>query len=236
MNMWWSAEVSFPPSLDELFGIEFTKQRVVLTDSIRSMLADKAFNANVATLLKLIESRRPRELPMVSSSPAEEIAARVQGKFRPPVEAPKDKEIPAEEVEERIQEAAQKRRRVDETLEEAKKRIKQSPFLIDAEDRPGAPFYRIETHGSQTSIYLNARHSFYEKVYVPLEKIGGNALTGVQLLLFTLAQGQAQAGLDVKVWYEDEIFKWSGMLTTYLREMPEQKTPQIFTEETAEEM
>lgn len=235
MNMWWSAEVSFPPTLDEQFGIEFTKQRVVLTDAMREKLADKAFNPNVATLLNLINARRPKEEPQVSSAPAEEIAARVKGKLRSITESSEDAETPPEKVEELIETIAKKRRHADETSEEAKKRVLYAlPFLLQPESRPGAPFYRIETHGSQTFIFLNTNHSFYEKVYVPLERIGGNALTGVQLLLFALAQGEAQAGLDVKEWYEDEILKWSGMLTVFLREMSEQETPPIFPDEMAE--
>lgn len=233
-NLWWSAEISFPPTLDEQFGIEFTKQRVVLTETLKEKLEDRTFNANVATLLKLIEQRRPKEKPQMSSAPAEDIAARVKGKLRP---VTGKAGTSSEKAEELLEEAAKKRQRVDETSADAKKRVSHTlPFLLQPEDRPGAPFYRIETYGSQTYILLNTKHSFYEKVYAPLEKVGGNALTGIQLLLFSLAQGEAQAGQDVKEWYEDEIPKWSGMLTTFLRELSEPKNTQSSTEDPNEDM
>src|SRR5262249_45762968 len=135
-----------------------------------------------------------------------------------------------------IEEAAKKRGRVDETPEEAIKRVSQTlPFVIQPEPLPGAPFYCIETYGSTTYILLNTHHSFYEKVYAPLAKIEGNALTGVQLLLFALAQGEAQAGLRVKDWYEYEIQQWSGLLTMFLRELPEPRTTQSLSDETSDD-
>lgn len=238
MNMWWSAEVSFPPTLDEQFGIEFTKQRVVLTEAMQEKLADKAFNPNVATLLNLIEARRPKAVPQVSSAQAEEIAARVKDRLRPVIGNPEKAKTLSErvKVKELMEEAAKKRRRVDETPEETIKRVLQTlPFVIQPEPRPGTPFYCIETYGSTTCIILNTHHSFYEKVYAPLAKIEGNALTGVQLLLFALAQGEAQAGLKVKDWYEDEILQWSGILTMFLRELPELRTSQSSSDETSED-
>lgn len=229
MNMWWSAEVSFPATLDEHFGIEFTKQRVVLTEATKQRLLDRAFTANVKTLNDLISARRPKEKPEVTSAAAEEIAARVRRRLRRTNPKPGQEGAPPEEE---IERAAAERRRAHETAEAAKKRIKNDlPFLVITEERPGAHFYRVETYGTQTHVYLNAQHPFHHKVYVPLAAAGGNALTGVQLLLFSLAQAEAQSGPDGQEWYEQERMLWTSLLSTFLRELPEPPVTTDITEE-----
>lgn len=241
MNMWWSAEVSFPATLDEAFGIEFTKQRVVLTDQLYQTLKDKAFNGNAATLNAIIQAQRPEPPEQVTSAPAEEIGKRVRNKLRAitPASAiegedqgegegkeqgrPDREKITEQRHEALIRQAAAERKRAGETDDQARRRVEDLPFVLQIEDRPEAPFYRIETYGPHIHIILNRYHEFYKKVYRPLEQAGGNALTGIQLLLFALAQGEGQGGKDTKHYYADERQVWSGLLTVFLRELEEPK-------------
>jgi len=217
-NRWWSGEVSFEPILDEAFGVEFTKQRVVLTESLRDKLKE-IFSGNVFSLMTTIRARVPVDVKGPRSTRAEEIAARVKGQLKPPKPSKEDEERTEAEIKRINLEVAEERRKEGETQEDSLARIlDELAFAQRYDERPEAPFYRIETIGERTDIIINKRHPFYGKVLKKLEGQSGDALTGVQLLMFALARGEAISGWELKDWYTRERSQWSWLLDSFLSE------------------
>lgn len=236
-NQWWSAEIHFPATLDHLFGIEYTKQRVVLDNDLKTTLKQRAFRPNTDALNTIINSRKPQapEVPPVASEEAEEIARRLKSRLRLPVPA-SDADKPApDRVEEAFKEIAAERKKPGITDEQNEERAKKLPLVIQYKDLGAdGPFYTYLVFGETVVITLNREHLFYTKVYRPLvqsvtaEKggpAGKTALTGFQFLIMALAQANAQAAPDFKKLYQSERIMWSLLLTTFLREMPDSGSP-----------
>lgn len=65
-DSWWRCEVNFEPTLDELFGVTFTKQRVRPTPAISQLLSSdlepiaRALNARVRGSFEMLKLEEPR--------------------------------------------------------------------------------------------------------------------------------------------------------------------------------
>ena len=210
-DSWWSCEISFQSELDELFGVTHTKQQMKLSEQIRTTI-EKDVNANIATLADIIVSRGKKQHSK-DTHIAEEIA-KEQDKFlrTSPELRDKDEKV----VEKELLQYAEEKVSDDKSVKDLVTEMRERPFLLDFEDLPGAPFYRVMTFGQTTVVSLNRSHLFFEKLYSPLCDAEPASKTALELLLFSLAKAETLASQEGKTWYESQRAEWGRILSIYL--------------------
>jgi hypothetical protein len=210
-DSWWSCEIAFEPALDELFGVTHTKQQVKLSEQVRTTI-EKDINANIATLAEMIVARGKRR-HAANTRMAEEIA-KEQDKFLRTAPDIRDKnpDVAAEEVREYAEEQATDDKPREQIVEDLQGR----PFLMDFENLPGAPFYRVRTVGRTTVVALNREHPFFDKIYNPICDYAPDTKTAIELLLFALAKCETLVSEEGLTWYRTQRAEWSQVLRVYL--------------------
>lgn len=210
-DAWWSCEISFQPELDELFGVTHTKQQVKLGERIKTTI-EKDISANVATLADIVVERGKKQHQ--KDTHVSEAIAKEQDKFlrTSPEIRDKDKEV----IEKELRQYAEEKASDDKPVQELITELRDRPFLMDFEDLPGAPFYRVRTFGQTTVVSLNRNHLFFEKLYAPLCDTEPASKTALELLLFTLAKSETLTSREGKTWYESQRAEWGRNLTVYL--------------------
>jgi len=220
-DRWYRVEVRFDPELDEVFGVTHTKQhaRIARGSAVFNQL-EAAIKANVNTLLDIIEHRKPKK-PKTEPSPAEEVAKRVDPRLKP-LEGIADK--PGAVVQEEVRAFVQERVSAGLPVAEAAlldRRLSQFPVVIELEQLPGAPIYRVKVVGRTIVVMLNTAHIFYERVYQRLEQQSPHGKTGVDLLLMSLARSEVSNSDDAREWYESQRQDWSQNLKVLTSQLPE---------------
>jgi len=210
-DSWWGCEISFEPELDELFGVSHTKQQVKLSERIRTTL-EKDISPNIATLADIIVSRGKKR-HAANTKTAENIA-KDQDKFLRTSPDIRDKE--PEVIDKEIREYAEEKASDEKSVEDWVADLRERPFLMDFEDLPGAPFYRVRTFGQATVVTLNRAHLFFEKLYAPLCDAESASKIVLELLLFALAKSETLASHEGRVWYETQRAEWGRILSVYL--------------------
>lgn len=213
-DLWWRCEIWFKPFLDELFGVTHTKQQVKLSERIRTTI-ENDIHANIATLADTIDSRRKKQHKGTAKR-AENIA-KEQDKFLKTSPDIRDKS--PQVVDEELRKYAEERSKEEQSPEELIQDLKDRPLLLDFEDLPGAPFYRVRTYGKATVVTLNKEHSFFDKLYGPLCDSAPEAKTALELLLFALAKSETLASEEGHLWYKTQRHEWSRVLSVYLEEL-----------------
>jgi hypothetical protein len=210
-NAWWGGEISFQPELDELFGVTHTKQQIKLGEQIRTTI-EKDIKANLTTLSEIIVDRGQKQHGK-NTKIAEEIAKK-QDKFlrTSPEIRDKDPKVIEKELHQYAEEKATEEKPAQVLINE----IRENPFVMDFEDLPGAPFYRVRTFGQTTVVSLNRAHLFFEKLYAPLCDEEPASKTALELLLFALAKSETLASHEGKTWYESQRAEWGRILSVYL--------------------
>lgn len=207
---YWSCEISFEPELDELFGVTHTKQQIKLSERIRTTI-EKDINANITTLVGIIVERGTKR-HRANTKKAEEIAKESDKFLRT---SPEIRDKSAEVVEQEMREYAEEKATEDSSVEEVMNTLRDRPFLLDFENLPGAPFYRVRTYGKTTVVTLNREHTFFDKLYSPLCDSDPTSKTGVELLLFALAKAETLASNEGILWYKTQRHEWSQILAAY---------------------
>jgi len=213
-DLWWRCEISFEPPLDELFGVTHTKQQVKLSERIRTKI-EKDISANITTLAGIIYERG-QKLHVSNVKLAEEIA---KGKDKFLRTSPEIRDKEPEVVDKEIREYAEEKATDEKSIEEIMGDLRTRPFLMDFENLPGAPFYRVRTFGTATVVTLNREHPFFDKIYAPLCDSVPTSKTAVELLLFALAKCETLAGEEGRTWYRTQRAEWSQVMRVYLEEI-----------------
>ncbi len=223
-DTWYRVEIRFDPELDEVFGVTHTKQhaRIQRGSSIYNQM-ESAIKANIATLKDMIVARgkaahrRKKQGP----KPAEELIKRIEPRLKP-IEGLADKSIReiqgeiADFLKDRISSGAS-----PELAEELDRRLTHFPVIIEFEQLPGAPLYRVRVVGRSIVVMLNTAHAFYERVYRRLEEQAPIAKTGVDLLLMALARSEITGSDDARDWYDAQRQDWSQNLKLFTTQLPE---------------
>jgi hypothetical protein len=208
-DSWWSCEISFDPELDDLFGVTHTKQQVTLSERIRTAI-EKDISANIATLADIIVARGKKRHS--TDSKKAEVIAKERDKFLRTAPALRDKDEAV--IERELQEYAEERAKDGETV--IIDDLKERPFLMDFENLPGAPFYRVRTYGKTTVVTLNREHAFFSSLYEPVCEMAPSSKTALELLLFALAKAETLAEDEGELWYRSQRQEWSRILGVYL--------------------
>jgi hypothetical protein len=210
-DRFWAVEVDFDPALDDLFSITTSKQQIRPDDSVWDMLKDKAkLFANIGEM----RGEYKKEAARIASAaedgkPASVEAIEEAAKFRV-TKPPKETPARLREAEENLKQEARRRSAksgVDvATVErELVAEAEGKQHVVEAEDMPGAPFFRCVQRGGQRVLLLNVAHPFYSDVYA------GNGSSprlraGLEVLLWTLGEAEVDADPDTdrRRFYERE--------------------------------
>lgn len=220
-DRWYRVEIRFEPELDEVFGVTHTKQhaRIARGSPIFNQM-ENAIKANVNTLLDIIEHRKPKKTT-TGPLPAEEMVKRVEP-FLKPVEGVADKS--ATEVRQEITVFVKERIAAGaspEVAENLDRRLSQFPVIVELEQLPGAPIYRVKVVGRTIVVMLNTAHPFYERVYQRLEEQSPVGKSGVDLLLMSLARSEVSGSEEAREWYDSQRQDWSQNLKRFTAQLPE---------------
>ncbi|MCW2670304.1 MAG: Histidine kinase, gyrase and HSP90-like ATPase, partial [Frankiales bacterium] len=93
--------------------------------------------------------------------------------------------------------------------------------VVETEDSPGAPFFRVVQEGGTRVLYLNIAHPFYTDLY---QGPGSNPRlrAGLEVLLWVLGDAEVDADVhsDRRMFYETERgFVWSPTLAAALKSL-----------------
>jgi hypothetical protein len=220
-DRWYRVEIRFEPELDEVFGVTHTKQhaRIARGSPIFNQM-ETEIKANVNTLLDIIEHRKPKKRA-VEPSAAEELVKRVEPRLKP-IDGVADK--PGVEVRKEIDEFVKERVAVGAPPDQVGNldhRLSQFPVILELEDLPGAPVYRVKVVGRTIVVMLNTAHTFYERVYQRLEEQSSVGKTGVELLLMSLARSEVSGSDEAREWYDAQRQEWSQNLKLFTQQLPE---------------
>jgi hypothetical protein len=220
-DRWYRVEIRFEPELDELFGVTHTKQHArIARGSPMFNQMEAAIKANVNTLLDIIEHRKPKKAAEGPSA-AEELVKRVEPRLKP-LDGITEK--PSTEVRKEISAFVRERVAAGATPEVAEhldRRLSQFPVIVELEQLPGAPIYRVKVVGRTIVVMLNTSHPFYERVYQRVENQSPVGKTGVDLLLMSLARSEVSGSDEAREWYDAQRQDWSQNLKLFTGQLPE---------------
>ena len=225
-------EVNFPPALDEEFSITTSKQQVVLTDRMWNILQEHDVFKAIRSMRKRYDTdkaawqARFNEREEAGEGRASEQAMAEASKFkasRPGGDAEERRRKAAE----RLRLLAEKRaaatgKSVEEAVRELEAEAQGRPYVVQEEEMPGAPFYRMDQIGGMKVLYLNRAHSFYKDMYAEIASQASDnpaALrlrSALEVLLFVLGDCELDANDERQVFYANERYEWSRRLETTL--------------------
>jgi Histidine kinase-, DNA gyrase B-, and HSP90-like ATPase len=200
-DRFWGVEVDFDAALDDLFAITTSKQQITPDDRVWDMLTDKANVFEAIGTMRTAYKKEAKELSTVAEQAKDAKRASIEAmeaaeKFRV-TKTPADTPERTKEAKDNLGKAAEKRARqsglppeiVQRELVAGREGVTR---LVDTEDMPGAPFYRIVQEGGTRVLYLNIAHPFYTELYT-----GPNATprmrAGLEILLWTLGNAEVDA-------------------------------------------
>jgi hypothetical protein len=200
---WWRCEVSFDPTLDELFGITHSKQGISPRQELLDVLAKdiepiaRALNARVRQRFELAKASKPL-------TEAERQAARADVRL-PPLPRRND---PAEDIL-RLLPAASK-------LSDGPS----LPYRIVVSALDSGAAFEVVRHGGQLVLVFNERHPLYRDLYGPLAMSDSDRDQDVakRLALAVLAAARAEAAATKRA-DRDEVRRfrqaWADVLATF---------------------
>jgi hypothetical protein len=227
----WKVELDFTPTLDDEFSITTSKQQVVLSERMWTILEQAGLRRVITAMrqrfqLDLKAMQGAQEEPGDGGMRTSEEVMTKAAKFRPqgPAPAPGKQEerdnLLLEEVATRSRTSGKPKEQVErELLAE----LINSPYRILFESLPGAPFYRPEAIGSQVRVYINKAHQFYTDVYMGIDSTP-RMRASLELMLFVMTDCELDANVERQVFYESERHEWTRRFAAALR-LLEQRDP-----------
>jgi hypothetical protein len=202
---WWRCEVSFDPSLDELFGITHAKQAIAPSEELLRVLAPdlepiaRALNGRVRHRFELLKARTPL-------GDAERQASRAE-KALPAI--PRGQDHVPEELRRLLVSCG--------ALGEGST----SPYQLLVTELPTTAAFEVVVHRRRVVLLLNARHPLYRDLYGPLAMSESEKDREVakQIALVVLAAARAEVGTPRRKG-RDEVRRfrqtWADVLATFL--------------------
>lgn len=221
--------VDFPPELDELFGVTPDKQSIVLGETVLGLFEKHGVNRIHRDLVKQVAAERKQRKAEADAEsdgkrPSEEAMERSVDVRR---HARKQPTETAEEADRNFKEKVQRASRETGVPEEAIAEAKEEeairrPYVMSLTDgTPDDPFYIPLMEGAQLVVQLNTEHPFYKEVYSRFEPHQAELRSGLEVLLFVLAQAELDQEGKRRAWYREERPNWSHHLAIALDIHPE---------------
>ena len=229
----WAVEVSFPQTLDEVFGITNDKQSVRPIEDFWRLLAkagvDQALhreqNWQTEERKKLKEKRETEKLVRENEeepSPAEFAAQTADAALGEPTSVPDHKTADANRnFEQRAEETAEKSgTEVDDVRSALERQQQQRKYRVEYIEEEHGPFYTPDWVGLQLVVRINRSHPFFGTLYSKLVGLPGgrHAKEAVDLVLLALARGEMKDNDQTTEFYRvQREHKWSPFLDTAMR-------------------
>ena len=228
-DRYWGCEIDLPATLDEEMSITTSKQRVILSERMWTLLREQGVLANIAALRRRYDdekakarARREQRGEHEAGKPrASEQAMIAAEKFRTekapetPERKRKSEAALQREIERR---AAQSGVAAEQIKRQVEGEVKENPFKVLEEGLKGAPFFRVEQVGPQKVLYLNTAHRFYRDVYAG-EDSTPRLRAALEIVLFAIGVGEIYAEEDRLLFYETERGAWSTQLDLALAQL-----------------
>lgn len=180
---WWRCEVSFPPSLDEAFGLTYTKQQVrpsqEMTDALTPDLSAvaHALNARARRAHKAVQTR-------ARYAASEAHATAVESRM-PPLPEPKPAGGPFVQ-------------RLENLFPDLLKSPASPDVRMVEDDLGPGPLFEVVRVPNRLIVVWNTTHPFYLRAYAPLaasdEPGSAERRAHLELLLVALARAEATHG------------------------------------------
>lgn len=200
---WWRCEVSFDPSLDELFGMTSAKQAICPTDELNAVLVPdlepiaRALNSRVRRRFELVKMKTPLDA-------AEEQAARAEAIL--PALPKRSRSVPPDL-------RALLRRDRDA-------KASNGPYKIIVSELPSTAAFELVVEKGQLVLLLNPHHPLFRDLYGPLamSESEKDQDTAKRVALAVLAAARAEAGAATRADRAELIrFRkaWADVLATF---------------------
>jgi hypothetical protein len=231
-DRYWGCEIDVPATLDEEMAITTSKQRVILSPRMWTLLKEAGVHANIQALRKRYEEdkakARTKREQEADEQKASEQAMAAADKFKPettpdtPERRRKSAEAFDREAERRAEESGVPREQVERQLEAE---TKQNPYRVQTESHQGAPFFRVEQIGPQQVLYLNTAHRFYRDVYAGPDS-SPRMRSALEVTLFAVGTAEIDAEDERRMFYETERGVWSTRLNAALAQLENIDSPE----------
>lgn len=195
---WWRCEIHYEPSLDELFGLTHTKQRIRPTNALTQIISPE-----IESIARTLNARVRNSFTQVKTadriSPAERRAAQTDVLIDPPV---------------LFQKQPAKRRNGHQA-----KVLAGLEYNIMPKPLKNGAIFESSLRGNTVDVQLNTRHVFYEQVYSRIKKEKSlrsqDALKLIELMM--LAYCRAELTLKTGSRHAANLRgAWGDVLTSFL--------------------
>lgn len=227
-DVFFKVEIDLPATLDEFASVTTSKQQIVFKEQIWEILEQ----AGVHRMQKQRREQINGELHALRASkgkdrqeprPSEEVMNEV-AKFK----TRRSEAVPAERAAEaeRNKQEHIRTRAARENLpavvveQELEFETKTTKYVVENEDLPGAPFYRVIPRGGQIVLLVNKGHRFYSEVYAAYES-SPQLRSALEIMLFVMGEAELDANSERRRFYENERAEWSRVLNTALDRLRE---------------
>jgi hypothetical protein len=195
---WWRCELSFGPELDEMFGVNHSKQGISPTGALREALTPdmeavaRTLNQRVQAAFSTAKAKRMRAaMPKIDAAPKLQSQTHGKGEKEKPAATKSSKKDPPPKPSRGIQVETQ--------------------ALLTGEvfEFTGTP--------EQGRLVINTEHEFYKSIYEPLAAKG--AVTKRQMELLLLAFVWAERGAESerhRSFFRQHRFAWGDRLAELL--------------------
>lgn len=204
---WWRCEISFPPELDELFGVTHTKQGIRPSQAIRDVLSPdldaiaRTLNGRVRNAFTAAAQRREQQATAIAASARDEYLRPVAKSKRGAAARSSAGGVPA---------GPQARSR---------------KYELRAEGSASSSLYRVEKEAGRIVVTVNSAHEFYDLMYSPNSRARHQPLRAArqhfELLLIALARSELRprtaAEQRALAQYRDEWGRAASILARNLR-------------------
>ncbi len=224
-DRYWGVEIDVPATLDEEMSITTSKQRVILSERIWTLLREQGVLANIAALRKRYDEEKAKARTVreekENEQRASEQAMAASDKFeteKTPDTAERrrrSREAFDREVERRARLSGMPKEEVERQLEVE---TTERPYRLETESMVGAPFFRVSQVGPQKVLYLNTAHRFYKDVYAGPDS-SPRLRAGLEVVLFAIGACEIGAEGDRLTFYETERGAWSARLNIALAQL-----------------
>lgn len=224
-DRYWGVEIDVPATLDEEMSITTSKQRVILSERIWTLLREQGVLANIAALRKRYDEEKAKARTVreekENEQRASEQAMAASDKFETektpdtPERRRKSREAFDREVERRTRLSGMPKEEVERQLEVE---TTERPYRLETESMVGAPFFRVSQVGPQKVLYLNTAHRFYKDVYAGPDS-SPRLRAGLEVVLFAIGACEIGAEGDRQTFYETERGAWSARLNIALAQL-----------------
>jgi hypothetical protein len=216
-DRYWGCEIDLPATLDEEMSITTSKQRVILSERIWTLLKDQGVLANIAALRKRYDDEKARAKVKRENQAGLQMSGQAMGaaeKFKTdkapetPERRQKSQQALDREIDRRAEGSGVDRETVKKQVE---REVRETPYRATEEALKGAPFFRVEQVGPQKILYLNTAHRFYRDIYAGQESTP-RLRAALEIVLFAIGVGEVDAEGDRLLFYETERGAWSTQL------------------------